>query len=56
MQNRVNNIMSDPKIQKVMKTELVDLHSFNKLERLYRKRNPNCTYNTLSLTCLQNDL
>lgn len=48
--------MSDPKIQKVMKTELVDPHSSNKLERLYRKRNPNCTYNTLSLTCLQNDL
>lgn len=51
MQNGINNIVSDPEIQKVMKTELVDPHSSKTLARLYRERNPNCTYNTLSTTC-----
>ena len=50
MQNEIN-IMPDQKIQKAMKTELADPYSSKKLERLYRKMNPNCTYNTLSTTC-----
>lgn len=39
MQNGINSIVSDPEIQKVMKTELVDPHSSEKLARLYRERN-----------------
>lgn len=42
--------MSDPKIQKVMKTELVDPHSSNKLERLFTERGTLIAHTTPSVS------
>lgn len=49
-QDGINNIVSDPQIQKVLKTGLVDVHSSEKLARLHKEKRANCTYNTPSTT------